>query len=180
MSFSKPNNLGKSDDEKKSKKDVLDYFKSINEEANITILPGDISTLNFITENELIAEDIFTNQHLDYITQNIYFNYNSANIPELGINQLESLADFLIDNKNVKVDIACYTDSRGNNSYNKQLSQQRSDNIRIYLLSKGITGERVITSAMGEKNPIVDCENVKCDDDKHAQNRRAELKIIWN
>jgi outer membrane protein OmpA-like peptidoglycan-associated protein len=167
-------------DDKQSKKDALSYFKSINNESSITILPGDVSNLSFITTQDLTTDEFLPTSDLAFITQNIYFNNNSSVIPKLGINQLEGLASFLIENSNVKVNITCYADSRGNITYNKLLSEQRSDNIRIYLLSNGVMGLRVVTESQGENNPIIDCETVICDEQKHAKNRRAELKIIWN
>lgn len=169
------------EDNNQSKNEIISYFKSVNNESSITILPGDVANLNLITTSELYEDNIsFLNNDLSYITQNIYFNYNSAIIPELGVSQLEKLATFLKDNKNVKVNVSCYTDSRGDMKYNNALSEKRGNNIRLYLLSKGIVGERIIVDALGEKNPVFDCEKIVCDDDKHAKNRRAELKIIWN
>lgn len=87
---------------------------------------------------------------------------------------------FLENNESVKVYISCHSDTRGEVLYNKELSENRGKNIKLYLQNHGIKDERLIIEAYGESNPLFNCEVIKCDDDQHAKNRRAELKIIWN
>jgi outer membrane protein OmpA-like peptidoglycan-associated protein len=79
----------------------------------------------------------------------------------------------------LKLELSSHTDSRGNDIYNEQLSQQRSNSCVNYIISKGISAERIIAKGYGEYKLKNRCANdVECSDEEHQQNRRTELKII--
>jgi outer membrane protein OmpA-like peptidoglycan-associated protein len=48
-----------------------------------------------------------------------------------------------------------------------------------YIISKGISAERIIAKGYGEYKLKNRCSNdIQCTDEEHQQNRRTELKII--
>jgi outer membrane protein OmpA-like peptidoglycan-associated protein len=51
-----------------------------------------------------------------------------------------------------------HTDRIGSEAYNQKLSQRRADAVRDYLVSKGVDKAKVETIAMGEKQPVVQCD----------------------
>ena len=72
-----------------------------------------------------------------------------------------------------------HTDRLGSDAYNQKLSEGRADAVRDYLVSKGVAKDKIETIGMGEKQPVVQC------DQKNRQqliaclqpNRRVELQV---
>ena len=69
-----------------------------------------------------------------------------------------------------------YTDSKGSDEYNLNLSKQRSAAVMNYLASKGLVSSRFKTVGMGEADPIADNETYA----GRAKNRRVEFAITAN
>jgi len=79
----------------------------------------------------------------------------------------------------MKLRIESHTDSRGSNSANKRLSQNRADAIRDYLVSNGVRSENISSaSGYGEERLVNNCKNgVYCLDFLHKQNERTLIVI---
>jgi outer membrane protein OmpA-like peptidoglycan-associated protein len=72
------------------------------------------------------------------------------------------------------VEIEGHTDSRGNDAYNMDLSQRRSDSVKNYFVSKGIDGNRLRTKGYGESKPIAPNDTPE----NLAKNRRIEFSVV--
>lgn len=81
----------------------------------------------------------------------------------------------------MKLRIESHTDSRGSNSSNKKLSQERADSIRGYLIANGVPSENIVGAlGYGEERLVNNCKNgVYCLDFLHQQNART-LIIVSN
>ncbi|MBK7592517.1 MAG: OmpA family protein [Betaproteobacteria bacterium] len=72
-----------------------------------------------------------------------------------------------------------HTDRLGSDAYNQKLSVQRADAVRDYLVGKGVDKAKIETLGMGEKQPVVQCEQknrkelIAC----LAPNRRVEVQV---
>ena len=112
--------------------------------------------------------------------ENIYYDYNSANIRPEAKEELNKLIAFLKENPVLLVEIGSHTDSRGYARYNRELSQKRAQSVVDYVTQVGnLELERITAKGYGEsalKNHCAD--GVKCTEALHQQNRRTELKII--
>ncbi|HEY2815884.1 MAG TPA: MtrB/PioB family outer membrane beta-barrel protein [Casimicrobiaceae bacterium] len=51
-----------------------------------------------------------------------------------------------------------HTDRLGSDAYNQKLSERRADAVRDYLVSKGVPRDKIETIGMGEKQPVVQCD----------------------
>ncbi len=76
--------------------------------------------------------------------------------------------------KSIVVEIQGYTDSTGDESYNKDLSQYRAESIRDYLIRRGIKPERLITNGYGEQFPIASNSTRE----GRIKNRRVEFALM--
>lgn len=72
-----------------------------------------------------------------------------------------------------KMVIEGHTDSTGTPERNQQLSQERADAVRSYLVSKGVSSENLTAEGMGQENPIAD----NATPDGRATNRRVEIVV---
>jgi outer membrane protein OmpA-like peptidoglycan-associated protein len=82
----------------------------------------------------------------------------------------ESLAEW----KEVKLEIQGHTDSQGSEAANLKLSQARADAVRMYLIKKGISADRLRAVGYGEAFPIADNATAE----GRERNRRVELHRI--
>ncbi len=110
--------------------------------------------------------------------KNIYYDYNKSNIRSDATVDLEALINLMNSYPSMQVELGSHTDSRGKNPYNAQLSTKRAASARQYLISKGISSNRVSSKGYGESNLLNHCsDGVNCTEEEHQQNRRTEVII---
>jgi outer membrane protein OmpA-like peptidoglycan-associated protein/tetratricopeptide (TPR) repeat protein len=112
----------------------------------------------------------------EVILQPIYFDFNKSNITEQGATELDKLVGVMNEYPEMVIFAKSHTDSRGGDKYNMNLSERRAKSTVQYLLSRGISAERISGQGFGESEPKVICD--KCTDEEHAQNRRSEFVIV--
>ena len=79
----------------------------------------------------------------------------------------------------LKIKVNAHTDSRGNDAYNLWLSQKRANSTVAYMVSKGISSDRLDGEGYGEERLKNECKNgVRCSNEKHQLNRRSEFIIF--
>jgi outer membrane protein OmpA-like peptidoglycan-associated protein len=108
------------------------------------------------------------------LDRTVQFLPNSANLVDDSKSLLDEVAKVLESHPEVQeVQIEGYTDSRLSAQHNKQLSLQRANSVRGYLIRQGISKHRLIAKGFGADNPIADNATYE----GRLQNRRVELKI---
>jgi hypothetical protein len=92
---------------------------------------------------------------------------------------LDSLEIFLYYHPELKVEVGSHTDSKGKDKYNLRLSQARAQSIVDYLISKGISSDRLSAKGYGETLFIAPNETPYGKDYPVGRqlNRRTEIKI---
>lgn len=105
----------------------------------------------------------------------VYFQSSSAEILPEYMKLLDQLVE-LMGQHEFKLELRGYTDSTGGELYNLNLSRSRVNTVRDYLVSKGISTDRITTKAFGIMFPIANNNTEK----GRAMNRRTELQIIYD
>ncbi|MDG1841029.1 MAG: OmpA family protein [Crocinitomicaceae bacterium] len=107
--------------------------------------------------------------------KNLYFDFDSDKLKE----ELEvsSLLEYLINNPNKSVLLKGHTDSRGSNTYNKDLAMRRAKRTRDYLVSKGVPKEKIVLRSYGEIDPPVKCKK-SCSQKDHSLNRVVIIDLV--
>ncbi len=110
----------------------------------------------------------------------ILYEYNSAKITSESKKIIDdNLLKLMRDKPNLNIELNSHTDSRGDDSYNMALSQQRAQSVVNYLVSQGIARERLLAKGYGESRLKNICSNgVPCTEAMHKENRRTEFRII--
>ena len=90
-----------------------------------------------------------------------------------GKEKLESVVAFLQNQTEVQVDVFGHTDSQGKDAYNQKLSEGRAAAVMEYLVSRGVSKDRLSSKGFGETQPIATNETAE----GRAKNRRVELLL---
>ena len=87
------------------------------------------------------------------VLDNIYYDYNSYAIRDDAAEELDKMVELLQDNPDIKVELSSHTDARGKDASNQKLSQSRAESAVEYIVSKGISQDRIIARGYGEARP---------------------------
>jgi OmpA-OmpF porin, OOP family len=101
----------------------------------------------------------------------IQFEFDKATLQQASAKQLQDVLTLLYTYPDLKLEIQGHTDSDGSADYNLQLSQQRAESVRQYLLLFGIDPSRLQAKGYGESMPVAPNDS----DENKAKNRRVEL-----
>jgi outer membrane protein OmpA-like peptidoglycan-associated protein len=108
--------------------------------------------------------------------ENIFFDFNKANIKSESTITLNKIYDVLVENPEMSININAHSDNRGKASYNLVLSRKRAASAKAYLINKGIAKSRIASQGFGESQPLIDCKS-NCTEEEYKQNRRIEFVI---
>lgn len=144
-----------------SSKDDYMHGASFGQERDIPL-----STSYDISEFSEVSAD-------DPVFKDILFGYNSYRLSERNRNILESIAEWMKDNRRAELLIEGHCDSRGSNAYNMALGEKRALSVRRYIINLGINAERVHTISYGEEKPVAYGDN----ESAWSANRRAHFLI---
>lgn len=87
--------------------------------------------------------------------------------------KLTEVATVLAKDPNAKLTVEGYTDSRGSDQLNNELSAKRADAVRAFLVSKGIPAANIVAEGHGEEQPVAD----NATPEGRANNRRVEIVV---
>lgn len=142
---------------------------------------------DIIVLSEIPAEDITLKYNLFYFTkekeltaiENIYYESNKSEIQDYSERVLNKIVKIMKDNPEVKLEITSHTDAMGDDNSNKALSEKRAKAVVDYLISNGVSADRLKSFGKGETQIRNRCKNgVNCSDTEHEYNRRTEFKFI--
>lgn len=109
----------------------------------------------------------------------IYYNFNDATLRPDAQQDMDLLVSLMRQHPTLTVELASHTDSRGSHSYNRELSQRRANGVVEYLVTRGISRNRLRPVGYGEDQPRNRCvDGVACSDAEHARNRRTAVRIL--
>jgi outer membrane protein OmpA-like peptidoglycan-associated protein len=117
---------------------------------------------------------------LDNSIKVIHYGYNQTTLDIISKKDLNEIYFFLMRNPLAKLEVRSHTDSRGTSKYNLELSRRRSESVIKYIQArKPLPDDRFVSWGFGEEFLVNDClDNVPCDENSHALNRRTELKVV--
>ncbi|MGV8321401.1 OmpA family protein, partial [Pseudomonas aeruginosa] len=101
------------------------------------------------------------------------FDLDKSDLKPGAMRNIQQLAEFLQQNPERQVIVEGYTDSTGSSNYNQRLSERRADSVRMSLLSRCISPERVATRGYGKEYPVASNGTSS----GRAMNRRVEVTI---
>jgi peptidoglycan-associated lipoprotein len=100
-----------------------------------------------------------------------YFDYDKADIRPDARSSLSTTADFLKKYPSIKVTIEGHCDERGSTEYNLGLGDRRANAVKQYIVSLGVSADRISTVSFGKEKPFCSEHNEAC----WQQNRRGHF-----
>lgn len=127
-------------------------------------------------EERILLDKIFYDKEI--VLENIYYDLDESFIRDDAKPTLDSLANLLKLNPQIKIQLSSHTDCRAPDDYNERLSQARAQSAVDYLVSNGIASDRMVAKGYGESQLAVDCICEECTEEQHQANRRTTFKVV--
>jgi peptidoglycan-associated lipoprotein len=99
----------------------------------------------------------------------VFFEMDQSTLNSGAKTLLSSQAQWLISNSDYNVVLEGHADEQGTREYNLALGARRANSVKEYLVSLGVSGDRLQTVSYGKERPIEICSAESC----YSQNRRA-------
>ncbi|WP_338793217.1 OmpA family protein [Bernardetia sp. MNP-M8] len=132
------------------------------------------------SENQKLLQKLVDISSIDksksIILKNIYYENGNAVLKQESYPMIEEVAEFLIQNPSLNLEIIGHTDNVGSASQNLILSKERAQSVIDFLVEKGVEKARLKANGYGQERPIA-----SNDDEKEGRelNRRIEVRV-WD
>lgn len=144
--------------------------------------PGYITFFEALSLESFEADDkIYRNIYLTpienqqiFIINNLLFERSKPVLMEESYPALEKLVGILLENPDMKIELAGHTDALGSPKAKQTLSYRRVERIKDYLIGFGIDRKRIEIVGYGGSRPIAPNDN----EENRSKNRRVEIKVL--
>jgi general secretion pathway protein A len=147
--------------------------QSENPAANSSALNEQQSNIESQLETKDFSDSLEKTVAFEDLKLIIPFDYDSNEVPETAYTELNRAAAAALQNPRVTIVVKGYTDDKGSETYNRQLSEFRANIVKSYLVGQGVSPKRIEAVGIGEESPI---ESNATDEGRRA-NRRVEVEI---
>ena len=117
-----------------------------------------------------IAGEVFESRLL----KDIRFDFDKYDIRPGDAGTLKENAALLMNYPRVKIQVEGHCDERGTNEYNLALGERRANAAKRYLISVGITADRISAISYGEEKP----QDAGHNEEAWSKNRRGHFVIL--
>jgi peptidoglycan-associated lipoprotein len=128
---------------------------------------------NITLDTTIVLDQLILEKSI--VLENIYYDLDKADIRPDAAVELDKLVQILKDNPSIRIELSSHTDDRSSDEYNQDLSQRRAQSAVDYIVSQGISADRLVAKGYGESQLII--KNAQTEEE-HQVNRRTEFKVI--
>ena len=133
---------------------------------------GPIENKGCPSEDKVVDTDVL--KKLNDFSKSILFDSGKSTIKQKSSTNLNEIVKVMNQYSSAKFGLDGYTDNAGNEADNLQLSMDRAAAVKDYLISKGISSERLSSEGYGILKPIADNNTAA----GRELNRRVEIILI--
>ena len=126
------------------------------------------STVSLVQDGVYVGDETIEMLAVD-VPDRVFFAYDSYALTSSAQSTLSKQAKWLKANPSVTISVEGHADERGTREYNLALGDRRANAAKDYLMSQGISSNRVTTISYGKERPVKSGSN----DTAWAQNRRS-------
>jgi len=106
--------------------------------------------------------------------KSILFEFDKAIVQKVSFGELESLINLMNSRPNLKIALEGHTDAKGQEAYNVNLSKNRVNSVKEFLIANGIKEDRIDINFYGENKPKTENETVE----GRKLNRRVDIHFV--
>jgi peptidoglycan-associated lipoprotein len=124
------------------------------------------------TDQSALASAAVPGSQQDFVVNvgdRVFFETDSSELTDQARATLDKQAQWLNNYNRYAFTIEGHADERGTREYNIALGARRAETVREYLVSRGVSGQRMRTISYGKERPVALCNDISC----WSQNRRA-------
>ena len=124
------------------------------------------------TDQSALAGAAIPGSQQDFVVNvgdRVFFETDSSELTDQARATLDKQAQWLDNYNRYAFTIEGHADERGTREYNIALGARRAETVREYLVSRGVSGQRMRTISYGKERPVALCNDISC----WSQNRRA-------
>jgi peptidoglycan-associated lipoprotein len=124
------------------------------------------------TDQSALASAAIPGSQQDFVVNvgdRVFFDTDSSELSAQARATLDKQAQWLGNYNRYAFTIEGHADERGTREYNIALGARRAETVREYLVSRGVSGQRMRTISYGKERPVAVCNDISC----WSQNRRA-------
>ncbi|MEQ9443708.1 MAG: OmpA family protein [Cyclobacteriaceae bacterium] len=143
----------------------------IRERDKVLLSETALDDTDVIVRNyQLTPIEVGATVNLEYVL----FDRGTADMLPGSDERLDEVVDFLGENTNVAIEVGGHTDNQGRADLNLELSRQRAEAVRAYLIEQGADASRVTAKGYGGTRPITS----NAIEEERSKNRRVEFTIV--
>lgn len=151
------------------------YLTSTEEiDTREIVVPSGQNT--FTIQKDIVLSKIYYDQEI--VLDNIYYKFDKWDLTPEALPTLRLLAKMMAENPMIVIQLNAHTDCQGDDEYNLDLSQKRALSVVEYLISQGISPDRLVPVGHGESKPAVICACSNCTEEQYQKNRRTSFTIL--
>ena len=163
-------------EEKKSKRPPHKRFKEnkkvikeevVEDETEVAVTEAPKQKIMNLDRTKIKKDQIFEIKSLN-------FKSDVTSIDKESYEVLDEIYDFLQENKDITIEIGGHTNGLPTHEYCDKLSEERAKEVAVYLVEKGINGDRVFYRGYGKRKALA--SNLSAEGRK--KNQRVEIKIL--
>ena len=133
-----------------------------------------VEPIHVVEAEEVVEEELSVEDRAKEAFKDVLFDYDKYDIRPDARPALDSVADFLNNEKGMNVVIEGHCDERGTNEYNLALGEKRAKAAKTYLMARSISPARIIVITYGEEKPVCQDRDETC----WQNNRRVHFVAI--
>jgi peptidoglycan-associated lipoprotein len=126
-----------------------------------------------LSEEELFRRKSLEELNAEHPLADVFFDYDKDSIRDDGRAALQRNAAWLAKWPHTHIDIEGHCDERGTAEYNLALGDRRAVVVRDYLVSLGVSSDRLLVKSLGKDAPFCSGDTESC----WSQNRRDHMVV---
>ena len=122
----------------------------------------------------ILGDDVFL-----HLSNKFTFENNSAKLKLNVKKQLDVIALRLIERPKLRIAVEAHTDIESKPQIAKSITTERAENIKSYLVGRGVNAENIEAIGYGFDRPLIECVDMfNCTPEENKKNRRVVIRII--
>jgi outer membrane protein OmpA-like peptidoglycan-associated protein len=134
----------------------------------------DFRDLKKYTESEQLISLIPVELNKQFKVPNLNFEQSKSDISKEAYPALDDIVNILLANEELQILVEGHTDNQGDWDANLNLSQERVNQVKAYLVEKGVASDRIQTKGWGGTKPL----NSSSLEERRRLNRRVEFSFF--